>query len=187
MLGAAALFRTRSSSSGNTRNRVVAANLATEQMENVRGHGRGSDPVRQHPAGLQTIVHAIAANNATGERHPVHRAPERAVRRRRTRRTSTCDSPATSSTGQILQVSRDGYLAGDGRDASPSTRSRTSRRPWVSTTSAVGFDRGEGLRLDRRGLREHQRPDHRAGHPVTSRRPPRAAPTSPSSRPVRTP
>ena len=77
MLGAALLFENAIVVSGNTRNRVVAANLATQQMENVRGLAADPTKFTTIPQG-QTV---FAGPGPEGERHPVHRHPERAVRR----------------------------------------------------------------------------------------------------------
>lgn len=105
MLGAALLFENTIVASGNTRNRVVAANLATEQMENVRG--MAADPtqfVNIPQGGTDYPSTPIAANNAqlvNGIQFSVHQDVQFTGQNSTT---STCDNPSTSSTGQILHV-----------------------------------------------------------------------------------
>ncbi len=105
MLGAALLFENAIITSGNTRNRVVAANLATEAMENVRG-------MAANPAQFGNIVQGgtdfpatpIAANNAqliNGIQFSVHQDAE-LIGTNST--TSSCDNPSLTSTGAILHV-----------------------------------------------------------------------------------
>ena len=99
LLGAAMLFSNAIVVSGNTRNRVVAANLATQAMENVRG--LAADPTKfvVDPAGSDRLH-----RSADGQRHPVHDHPERAVRRAELV-DELVRQPAASTTGQIMQVS----------------------------------------------------------------------------------
>ena len=74
LLGAALLFENAIIVSGNTRNRVVAANLATQQIENVRGHRGRPDEVHDDPAGPD-------ASRPRRSTACSSRSPRRAVRR----------------------------------------------------------------------------------------------------------
>ena len=98
LLAAALMFENAIVVSGNTRNRVVAANLATEQMESVRG--MAADPTKfiLIPQG-QTIFNG-ATQNVNGVQYTVTQNVQFVAQNSST---SSCDSPG-STTGQIMQV-----------------------------------------------------------------------------------
>ena len=98
LLGAASLFENAIIVSGNTRNRVVAANLATEAMENVRG--MAADPTKfvQIPQGGTT--YNGAAQLVNGIQYTVQ---QDATLCTTNSTTSSCDTPGPTQ-GQILQV-----------------------------------------------------------------------------------
>jgi Tfp pilus assembly protein PilV len=105
MIGAALLFENAIITSGNTRNRVVAANLATEQMESVRGQASNPATFQLIPQGTTTYpTDATDPTNAqlvNGIQYTVEQAVQ-FVGQNST--TSSCDSPGPTN-GQILQVS----------------------------------------------------------------------------------
>jgi Tfp pilus assembly protein PilV len=101
LLGAAALFSSAIVVSGNTRNRVVATNLATAAMENVRG-------MAVTPAGFLSIPQGGAtfagpAQQVNGIQYTVKQS---ATMVPASSTSSTCDLPPASAgvSGQILQV-----------------------------------------------------------------------------------
>lgn len=95
LLSAALLFENAVSVSGNTRNRVVAANLATQAMENVRG--LAADPTKfiTIPQG-QTVTPQTVGGLTYTVTQNVQFVGQSST-------TSSCDSPG-STTGQIMQV-----------------------------------------------------------------------------------
>jgi prepilin-type N-terminal cleavage/methylation domain-containing protein len=99
MLAAAALFSNAIIVSGNTRNRVVAANLATQQMENVRGLAADPTKFTTIPQG-QTIFNG-ASQKVNGVQYTVTQDVTFVTTNSST---SSCDSPGPTA-GQILQVS----------------------------------------------------------------------------------
>ncbi len=98
MVGAALLFENAIVTSGNTRNRVVAANLATQQMENVRG--MAADPTQFTSIPQGQTVFAGTSQKVNGIQFTV---TQNAAFVGQTSSTSTCDTPG-GTTGQILQV-----------------------------------------------------------------------------------
>ncbi len=95
LVGAAALFGNGIIVSGNTRNRVVAAQLATEALEKVRG--TASDPTK-----FTSIVvgQTVSTRTVNGLKFVVTQDVQ-FVGQRSTQ--SSCDSPG-SNNGQIMQV-----------------------------------------------------------------------------------
>jgi Tfp pilus assembly protein PilV len=98
LLGAALLFENTIVVSGNTRNRVVAANLATEAMEQVRS--LAADPAKFTTITQGQTVLAGAAQKVNGLQFTVTQNVQ-FVGQNSTQ--SSCDSPG-SNTGQIMQV-----------------------------------------------------------------------------------
>jgi Tfp pilus assembly protein PilV len=98
LLGAALLFENTIVVSGNTRNRVVAANLATESMEQVRSLAADPSTFTSIPQG-QTVLTG-AAQKVNGLQFTVTQNVQ-FVGQNSTQ--SSCDSPG-SNTGQIMQV-----------------------------------------------------------------------------------
>jgi Tfp pilus assembly protein PilV len=105
MIGVALLFENTIIASGNTRNRVVAANLATEQMETVRGQAADPTKFTVIPQG-QTVLPAtpIVAGNAQLVNGIQYTVTQDVQFVGQSSSTSSCDSPS-ASTGQIMQVS----------------------------------------------------------------------------------
>ncbi len=98
LLGAALLFENAIVVSGNTRNRVVATNLATEAMEQVRG--LAADPTKFSSIPQGQTVFAGAAQKVNGIQYTVTQNVQ-FVGQNSTQ--SSCDSPGSNS-GQIMQV-----------------------------------------------------------------------------------
>src|SRR4051812_5162839 len=96
LVGAAALFGNGIIVSGNTRNRVVAAQLATEALEKVRGTAADATKFTSIVVG-QTVYN----RTVNGVTYTVTQ-DEQFVGQRSTQ--SSCDSPG-SNNGQIMQVS----------------------------------------------------------------------------------
>jgi Tfp pilus assembly protein PilV len=101
LLSAALLIENGIAVSGNTRNRVVAANLATAAMENVRG--LAADPAKFTTIPQGTTYYQGADQNVNGIQFKVTQEVE-FVGRDST--TSSCDSPGTPASEQIMQVSQ---------------------------------------------------------------------------------
>jgi Tfp pilus assembly protein PilV len=98
MIGAALLFENAILASGNTRNRVVAANLATAQMETVRG--QASDPTQFTAiAQGQTVTTPVVNGITYTVTQDVQFVGQSST-------TSSCDTP-TAASGQIMQVSEE--------------------------------------------------------------------------------
>ncbi len=98
LMGAALLFENSIIISGNTRNRVVATNLATESMEQVRGWA--ADPTKFVNIPQGQTVFAGAPQLVNGIQYTVTQNVQ-FVGQNSTQ--SSCDSPG-SNTGQIMQV-----------------------------------------------------------------------------------
>jgi hypothetical protein len=98
LIGAALLFENAIVVSGNTRNRVVATNLATESMEQVRGWA--ADPTKFVNIPQGQTVFAGTAQLVNGIQYTVTQNVQ-FVGQNSTQ--SSCDSPG-SNTGQIMQV-----------------------------------------------------------------------------------
>ena len=98
LLGAALLFENAIVVSGNTRNRVVAANLATAAIEQVRG--LAADPASFTSIPQTTTVLAGAAQKVNGMQFTVTQTVQ-FVGQNSTQ--SSCDSPG-SNVGQIMEV-----------------------------------------------------------------------------------
>lgn len=98
LLGAALLFENTIVVSGNTRNRVVAANLATEAMEQVRSSA--ADPQTFTSITQGQKVFAGAAQKVNGLQYTVTQNVQFVGQNSAQ---SSCDSPG-SNTGQIMQV-----------------------------------------------------------------------------------
>src|SRR5262249_14643043 len=92
---AALLFENAVTVSGNTRNRVVAANLATQAMENVRG--LAADPTKfvTIPQGQTVTPQTVGGITYTVTQNVQFVGQSSA--------TSSCDAPG-ATTGQIMQV-----------------------------------------------------------------------------------
>lgn len=98
LTGAALLFNNAIVVSGNTRNRVVATNLATSAMENVRGLAADPTKFTTIPQGL-TVMNG-PAQKVNGIQFTVQQNVSFVST---TSSTSSCDSPGLT-TGQIMQV-----------------------------------------------------------------------------------
>ncbi|MCU1467258.1 MAG: hypothetical protein JWM72_3186 [Actinomycetia bacterium] len=98
LLGSALLFENAIVVSGNTRNRVVAANLATAAMEDVRG--MAADPLQfgSIPQGQTVITSGQLVN---GIQYTVTQDISLVGQ---DSSTSSCDSPPGPNTGQVLKV-----------------------------------------------------------------------------------
>ncbi len=99
MLGAALLFENAIIASGNTRNRVIAANLATQQLETVRGTAADPTKFTSIPQGQSVITTPDQLVN--GIQFTVTQDVQFVGQ---SSSTSSCDTPG-STTGQIMQVS----------------------------------------------------------------------------------
>ncbi len=104
MLGAALLFENAILASGNTRNRVVAANLATAQMETVRGLAADPTQFTAIPQGQTVLPVNPAAPNDQRVNGIQYTVTQDVQFVGQSSTTSTCDTPG-ASTGQIMQVS----------------------------------------------------------------------------------
>ena len=99
MLGAALLFENGIIVSGNTRNRVVAANLATQAMENVRG--MAADPTQFTNIPQGQTVYAGTDQRVNGIQFTVTQNVQFVAQNSTL---SSCDSPSGATSGQIMQV-----------------------------------------------------------------------------------
>jgi Tfp pilus assembly protein PilV len=127
MLGAAALFSNAIVVSGNTRNRVVAANLATQQMENVRGLAADPTKFTTIPQG-QTVFNG-PDQKVNGVQYTVTQDVTFVTT---SSSTSSCDSPG-STTGQIMQVSQ--QVTWQGMAGTKPVKSVTTLAPPVGAYS----------------------------------------------------
>ena len=160
--------------SGNTRNRVVAANLATAAMENVRG--LAADPTKFTTSSRRDTT----VDDPEGERHPVHGDPERAVGRADST-TSSCDSAGVDTDVRSCRsTSRD--VAGHGRHQAGAAGD-DARAAGRRVLGVDGLDRGEGLDSTGRGRAEHQRAGRGADRRSAADDDARVARSSRSSRP----
>jgi prepilin-type N-terminal cleavage/methylation domain-containing protein len=129
MLGAALLFENAIVASGNTRNRVVAANLATQQMETVRG--MAADPTKFALIPQNETVYA-GPDQKVG---PIQFTVTQDVSFVGTSSTtSSCDTPGPTS-GQVVQV--DESVTWPDMAGTQPVRSVTTLSPPVGVYSAT--------------------------------------------------
>jgi len=128
MLGAALLFENAIVVSGNTRNRVVAANLATQQMESVRG--LAADPTKFTTIPQGQTVFSGPGQVVNGVQYTVTQNVQFVGQ---SSSTSTCDSPG-STTGQIMQVNE--LVTWPGMAGTKTVKEVTTLAPPVGAYSA---------------------------------------------------
>jgi Tfp pilus assembly protein PilV len=128
LLGAALLFENAIVVSGNTRNRVVAANLATQAMEAVRG--MAADPAQFTSIPQGQTVFAGSTQNVNGIQFTVTQNVQFVAQ---ASATSSCDTPG-SSTGQIMQVNE--LVTWPGMRGTKTVKEVTTLAPPVGAYSA---------------------------------------------------
>jgi hypothetical protein len=125
LVGAAALFQNGIIVSGNTRNRVVAAQLATEAIEKARGTAADPTKFTSIPMG-QTV----STRNVNGVKYTVTQDVQFVGQ---TSTQSSCDSPG-SNNGQIMQVTA--KVSWNGMAGTKPVQSTTTLSPPVGAYSA---------------------------------------------------
>jgi Tfp pilus assembly protein PilV len=128
LLASAMMFSNGIIVSGNTRNRVVAANLATQAMEDVRG--KAADPAQFTSIPQGQTVFAGPTQLVNGIQFKVTQNVQFVGQNSST---SSCDSPG-ATTGQILRVSQ--VVTWPNMGGTKSVRSVTTLAPPVGAYSA---------------------------------------------------